>query len=160
MTRIPLTRGYYAIVDDKFAERVLVAGRWQYHHGYADREFTVEPGRYITIGMHRYICQLAGYAIDDNDVDHRNRDKLDNRLGNLRIASKAANQHNVGLRRDNASGFKGVSFERESGRWRACIMVAGKLISLGRFHSPEEAAKAYNKAAKKHFGRFAWLNPV
>lgn len=58
------------------------------------------------------------------------------------------------------TGYKGVSFHKASGKYRACIEVNKKHIHLGLFVCKLEAAKAYNKAAKEHFGEFAKLNEV
>jgi len=102
--------------------------------------------------MHRLIMD----APDGTDVDHRNMDRVDNRRSNLRLATRAENLRNQGLSRNNTSGFKGVS--RLDGKWRAEIRVKWKLIYLGLFDDKVEAARAYDTAAKEHFGEFARLN--
>ena len=66
--------------------------------------------------------------------------------------------HNMKAPRDNTSGYKGVSFHKASGKWRADICVARKRIALGLFSTPEEAANAYDVAAIEHFGEFALIN--
>jgi hypothetical protein len=91
-------------------------------------------------------------------VDHRNGDKLDNRKENLRICTSSQNKMNVGIKSNNTSTYKGVSFDKFRNKYRACIMVNKKTISLGRFDSPIDAAHAYDEAAKKYFGEFAKLN--
>ncbi|MDT4872900.1 AP2 domain protein [compost metagenome] len=90
-------------------------------------------------------------------VDHRDGNKLDNRRGNLRQATQGQNAKNTRLARNNTSGFKGVSRTAE-GRWRARITVDRKEIRLGVFGTPEEAAAAYDKAAKQMHGEFASPN--
>jgi hypothetical protein len=87
------------------------------------------------------------------DVDHENRDGTDNRWNNLRVATRAQNKANSICRKDNACGFKGVSFKQ--GRWRPRIQVGDKRFYLGSFETPEEANAAYEAAAKKYFGEFA-----
>jgi AP2 domain len=62
------------------------------------------------------------------------------------------------LRSDNTSGFKGVSFDAESGKWRARIMVEGRAIAVGRYREILDAARAYDEAALVHHGEFAVLN--
>jgi hypothetical protein len=61
-------------------------------------------------------------------------------------------------RKGKASRFKGVSLDRNTGKWRATIRVNGKLHWLGSFKEEEAAARAYDEAARKHFGEVAYLN--
>jgi len=102
--------------------------------------------------MHRMI--LVGCAC----VDHINRNGLDNRRSNLREASKAGNCQNVGIRADNKTGFRGVSFDTESQKYAAAIGHHGKVKRLGRFNTPEEAARVYDAAAVILHGEFANTN--
>lgn len=89
------------------------------------------------------------------DVDHINGVRDDNRIANLRIATRSQNLWNSRRHFDNSSGFKGVSFDKNRRQWQAHICVAGKVIHLGRFSTPEEAHAAYLAAALKYFGDFA-----
>lgn len=94
-------------------------------------------------------------------IDHANRDKLDNRMSNLRNATKAQNQINAGVSRANTSGYKGVSRAFKDGRekcWSAKISKNDKSIHIGMFATAEGAARAYDEAAKKYHGKFAYLN--
>lgn len=91
-------------------------------------------------------------------VDHINRNRLDNRRSNLRICTRAQNKANTEPQKNNTSGFKGISWNID--KWRADIYIKGKRIYLGRYSSKEKAAEMYNKAAKFVWGDFAWLNPV
>ena len=93
-----------------------------------------------------------------NDIDHINGLGTDNRLANLRLATDAQTCMNRRVQRNNTSGFKGVTFDKESGRWRAQIQIERKTLRLGRFGSPKHAALAYNGAARKFFGAFAKVN--
>lgn len=91
-------------------------------------------------------------------IDHINRDRADNRVENLRAATKSQNAFNSKIRSDNTSGFKGAYFDKcQAGKkkWKARIQVNGKGISLGCFETVEEASKAYNKAVLRYAGEFA-----
>jgi hypothetical protein len=90
------------------------------------------------------------------DVDHINRNGLDNRKTNLRLCEGWQNALNKSVRRDNRSGYKGVS--RYYCKWKATVAVSGKHFYLGLFDTPKEAADAYDKAATELHGRFACLN--
>lgn len=91
-------------------------------------------------------------------VDHRNGDGLDCRRGNMRLATYAQNCANSRVRATSMTGFKGVrSDSRRPGLWRAAI---GKRPTkyLGWFKTPEDAARAYDKAARERWGEFALCN--
>lgn len=94
------------------------------------------------------------------EIDHINLDKLDNRLSNLREASRSQNGANVGIPAHNTSGFKGVSFNSKSGRWTAQISARGKRYYLGSHSTAEAAARAYDHAAEHLFGEFARTNQM
>jgi hypothetical protein len=89
-------------------------------------------------------------------VDHINGNTLDNRRSNLRIATIKENVRNRTTIGKGNSRFKGVRFCG----WKASIGVDNKVIHLGYFTTEEEAARAYNAAAIKHFGEFARLNEL
>jgi hypothetical protein len=104
--------------------------------------------------MHRVIMGLS--KGDGLEVDHINTgETLDNRRDNLRIANDSEQQSNQRKSRANTSGYKGVGFHKQSGKWRAYIGVNYKLIHLGVFLTPEEAHAAYCEAAIKYHGAFA-----
>lgn len=88
-------------------------------------------------------------------VDHVNKNKDDDRIENLRLATNSLNQANRGAPINNTSGTKGIRFEADRNRWRAQIMVNGKSRNLGRYHTREEAMMAYAKAAQEAWGEFA-----
>lgn len=91
-------------------------------------------------------------------VDHIDRNTLNNRRSNLRRVTAQENCWNRGKSRRNRSGFKGVCFRRDRGTWLASIRVSGILNKLGTFKTAEQAAFAYDMAARKYFGEFAYLN--
>jgi hypothetical protein len=87
-------------------------------------------------------------------IDHINRDTTDNRWVNLRLATISENGANAKMRCDNKSGFKGVSWGADRGKWRAHIQINSKVIQLGCYETAEEAVEAYQAAAEKYFGDF------
>ena len=115
-------------------------------------------GKQISIKFHRCVAERMGLIIKGLEVDHINRNSLDNRRCNLRIATRSLNGANRVKQTNNTSGFKGVNWFAETNRWRARLKANGKETHLGYFLSITEAAKAYDKAAKEHFGDFACLN--
>src|SRR5207253_3852593 len=96
-------------------------------------------------------------APPSQEVDHRNGDGLDNRRENLRLVAHAQNCRNQRLR-PHSSRFKGVTFNRELGRWHAAIMVDYRRIHLGTFDSEEEAALAYDEASRELHGEYGRPN--
>jgi hypothetical protein len=104
--------------------------------------------------MHREILGLK--RGDPRTGDHKDRRRtLDNTDNNLRVASRLQQMYNIGKSRSNKSGYKGVHFHRQSGKWRAQISVAGKIKSLGLFDTPELAYVAYCKAADMYHAEYA-----
>ena len=92
-------------------------------------------------------------------LDHKNRNSLDDKIDNLRIATPKENSRNTCVRKDNISGLKGVSLASAArgNKWRARITVDGKIINLGYFKDPKDAHDAYVAAAIVHFKEFACI---
>src|SRR6476646_2701107 len=86
--------------------------------------------------VHRIVWAMV-YGSWPNEIDHINGDPSDNRICNLREASRSQQMHNTKRPATNKSGYKGVSFCRETQRWQAHIRAKGRSIRLGRFDSPE-----------------------
>jgi hypothetical protein len=103
--------------------------------------------------VHVVIWALRAGEWPEGDIDHINGCKADNRLSNLRVATRQENCANSKKSSSNTSGFKGVY--QGVGCWRSCIRVEGKTVHLGCFRTPELAHEAYCKAAKGYFGEFA-----
>ncbi len=110
--------------------------------------------------MHDVVAKRVGKRLKGRITDHRNEDKLDNQRSNLRAATTSQNRGNEGLRKNNTSGYKGVCWVGRVNRWIAYIKVNYHRYHLGYFKRKADAARAYNKAARKYFGRFAKLNKV
>ena len=153
--RIPLPGGHETLIDDQdellvagFAWRVLKQKNTFYVHAWHGQ-------------LHLYMHRLIAGAAPRRLVDHVNRNGLDNRRANLRVATSSENGANrvadARVRR-TTSDFKGVFLDRERSKWSASIHIDGKTRSLGRFATELEAAVAYNEAALKAWGRFARLN--
>lgn len=114
-----------------------------------------------TYHVHRVIYQMFHGEIEKGlFVDHINRNKQDNRLENLRVATRTENNRNKNPYRNSVSSYKGVDFYKRLNVWRARIKVNKNLIDLGGFSSETDAAVAYNEAAKRYFGEFAVLNVI
>lgn len=130
---VELTRGHWATIDANDAP--LVANRkW---HSYTSRGVTYaamngEGGKRVQ--MHFLIS-------GEKNIDHINRDGLDNRRSNLRPSTHTFQKLNQGIRKDNSSGINGVHL-RPNGRWQARIGFFGKRVNLGHFDTKDEAAIA------------------
>ena len=125
------------------------------HKGYAIR--TDRTDRKKSVYMHIEIAKRCGVFVPGLQVDHRDGNKLNNTRNNLRAATNQQNQANVGLQKNNRSGFKGVTLKKgkTSRPWVARIGVGRHRIHLGYFQTTKEAHEAYSRAAVEHFGEFA-----
>ena len=112
-------------------------------------------GKVGTLRMAREVLKRMGLNPDGFVTDHINRNVLDNRRENLRLANYTQNQQNKPKCRNNKSGFKGVSFHKMTNKYQACIGIDNKMVHLGLWPTPKEASEAYKEAAYKHFGEFA-----
>lgn len=155
MKQIPLTRGQLALVDDADFE-AMSAFKWYAtkigNTFYAVRVVTGENGKRKMIYMHRLII---GAACDGLQVDHADMNGLNNQRDNLRACTRSENQRNRSTDRNNTSGFKGVSWDKNRGKWRAYIRLNGKERHLGRFADAAEAYAARCAAAVELHGEFA-----
>jgi len=155
---IPLTQGYFAVVDDQDAPMVE-RHRWTVlRSGNTCYAKTRINGR--TVYLHRFIMFEGNAGDSKRKVDHINGKGLDNRRRNLRPVWHAQNMMNsVGRRAARKSRYKGVSVRLDSCKpFRASIHVAGKQKHLGFFKSEALAAYAYDIAAREYFGQHARPN--
>jgi HNH endonuclease len=146
---LPLTNGEYTLIDGEDYEELAQLTWQRLSSGYVAHAVELD-GRTVHFLLHLMVFG----APDGVLVDHRNGDKLDNRKENLREATPRQNCQNrapVGGRR-----YKGIFPFR--GRWKARIKLDGQNIYLGIFELEEEAAYAYDCAARRLFGEFARLN--
>lgn len=163
MVEIELTQDQTTIIDDIDSD--LASLNW-----YASWDKTIQNfyvRRSIRKGL-KQTTQYMHYIILSRmlerelsrleRVDHINRDTLDNRRENLRLATHSQNAINRGKHRDNTSGYKGVSWFKRDQKWKAQIVTNRKHTYLGLFDNPIDAALAYDQAAKELHGEFANLN--
>lgn len=159
MKTIKLTRGKVALVDDEDFEFI---SRWKWRadvRGYAMRT-SYAHGKYSPqlIRMSRLVAERMGLVLDGLVVDHINGRPGDNRRENLRAITQANNCKNARLRKDSASGVKGVSYCQRDRYWLANISVDGVKHSLGGFKLKEDAVQAYAEAARRLHGEFACIS--
>lgn len=107
-----------------------------------------------TFKAHRLAWLYMTGSMPTEDTDHVNGIRSDNRFGNLREASRGQNMMNIGVKKHNTSGYKGVTFHKPTGKWRAQIQVDKKKMGLGYFSDIREAAEAYIFAALELHGDY------
>jgi len=157
---LSLSCGYFALIDEEDFNRAS-RHKWCTVKNRADGiKYAIgkkkENGKRKTIHLHRFIMN----AKKGEEIDHINHDGLDNRKSNLRICSSSQNAMNRRKKKGCCSIYKGVTFWTERGKWKAQITNKKKCINLGLYELEKEAALSYNKAAKKMFGEFAYLNTL
>jgi hypothetical protein len=134
----------------------LIQFRWHAwrskHTWYAGRNLGVRSTPRREVMHRRILCPPDGLL-----TDHRNGDGLDNRRGNLRAATQAQNHANR-RKTVGTSKYLGVNWAPPEGKWRAVICTNRRAKFLGLFHDEDDAARAYDRAAREIHGEFARLN--
>jgi hypothetical protein len=125
-----------------------IAGH-KHHSGYV--HISIKRKRYLA---HRLAWLYMHGELPTCDIDHINSVKDDNRISNLRKATRSENLQNVGLQSNNTSGIKGVRFKVDKGRWVATASHKGKNKHLGYFPTPESASNAYRLYSIENHGEF------
>jgi hypothetical protein len=157
---IPLSTNHKALIDECDSDLAQLNwtgygkdGRIYVHRNARHSE---SPTKKI-FQMHRVIMErILGRTLERfEEVDHEDLNPLNNRRGNLRLASKSQNMQNRGATILSTSGYKGVFWQKHAKKWRAMIGHNGKKHHLGYFDTPEQAYKAYCEAASKYHGEFA-----
>jgi hypothetical protein len=110
-----------------------------------------ENKKQVSYYLHREIMNCPKVM----QIDHINRNTLDNRKCNLRICTCSENAHNSTKKRTNKSGFKGVYFDNTRKLWASQITLNRKCYPLGRYKTIKEARNAYKKGALKYHGIYA-----
>ena len=108
----------------------------------------------VLLQSHRVAWAMHYGEWPDKDVDHINQVKSDNRIDNLRLATRSENLRNIPMFSTNTSGYKGVSMDKGTGKWMARVSTGTKYKSLGLFETKELAAVAYIEAAKHYHGEY------
>lgn len=147
---VPLTknaRSGYAIIDINDYSTISKYNWYLNNHGYPVTSKVGSGGHKLLI--HKLIMT------DNREVDHINGDKLDNRRSNLRYVTHQQNIWNTPMPKRNTSGYKGVSWHKESSRFHAYIGYMGKRENIGYFLSLEEAVNARMTRESELYGEYA-----
>lgn len=157
MAEVELTQGYIAIVDDEDEDLARAFGPWRAsvrrrRDGIVKGVYALShrPKPYGSL-LHRLITNAPAGVF----VDHKNKNPLDNRKENLRLATCSQNNANSRAPVTNTSGLKGAYWHAGARKWMASIGVGKKAIYLGLHPTKEEAHAAYMEAAVRFFGPFA-----
>jgi hypothetical protein len=162
MKEIPLSRGLFALVDDEWFDYL---NGWKWYATPIGRHSktpyaTRKEGPYSPhIYMHNVIACISP-GTTGMQADHKDGNGLNNQSKNLRVCTEPQNKMNKGKYKNNTSGYKGVSWNKNLRKWSVKLQVNKKQINLGYFTDKIEAAKAYNQAALRHHGEFARLNII
>lgn len=130
----------------------VLSSDWHIAKGKGTTKYIRAGRKYRGEYLHILIAREAGLRIVD-EVDHKDRNSMNYRRDNLRLATRSQNSMNLSTRRDNKSGSTGIR-QRESGRWQARGKINSKLICLGTYDTAEEASEIYESWAKRTFGEF------
>ena len=151
---IPLTRGFFALVDDSDYDAVVAAGPWAAHEGPNTWYARNHGNGYLP----RFISLLPRHL----EVDHINRNGLDCRQSNLRPATKREQQLNSSHRKQATatSRWKGVYWDRRRKRWIAKVKLEGGRTVEKHERDEMEAVKTYNRLALQWYGDRAFVNEV
>lgn len=155
---IPLTQGKVALIDAE--DYPKIAGyRWRFHCGYA-RASQYDPASKRSQAVHMSHVILPCPPVKGLEVDHINRNKLDNRKENLRLVTRSQNCANRGNFKNSKSQYKGVRWNKKMGLWEAAIRKDNVITNLGAYDDEIAAASAYNEYARKMWGEYAVLNDI
>jgi hypothetical protein len=153
---IALTRGQYAKVDAELFDHL---SQWNWHaqtrrDGFHAKRWAAGGG---LLFLHREVWEYLNGSIPEGyTIDHENRDPLDDRIQNLRLATTTEQNRNQRRQQRNTSGFIGVSRFRE--KWKSYVSMDGRSSFVGSFDDPVDAAKARDLVAWIEYGEFASLN--
>ena len=148
--RLPKYQVETLVDDDDYAfakSFTLSFGNRKYVYAYCHGMGEPQP-------LHRLIAARAGLSLA-GDIDHGNRNRLDNQRHNLRPATRTQNFANRGKYRNNKSGFKNVFWSSQKHKWQGRLAKDGRQYHVGFFDEPEDAYSACQRKATELFGQFA-----
>lgn len=151
MKTVPLTQGKFALVDDEDYD-FLMQWKWgAQKHGHTF--YARQSAHRGSLSMHSLLIEApVGY-----EIDHRDRDGLNNQKSNLRVATRSQNNRNRSkTTKQCTSVFKGVRWDQ--GKWDARVTIEGKPVYIGRFDQEHHAALAYDLWATDLYAEFAQTN--
>ena len=148
---IPLTQGKVALIDDDDYELICLY-KWHAHCTMDGRWYAKASSGQLS--MHRLIMNPA----DVMEIDHIDGDGLNNQRSNLRVCTSTQNKGNMKKAQGKSSRYKGVCWDYSRNKWIVHIHKNNRQFHLGRFENEEDAARAYDAAAKEFFGEFARTN--
>lgn len=137
-------RGKVTLVDEDFA--------------YLEGTLLLAVCGYAVTRQGQYVHRLVMGAGKGQEVDHKNRNALDNRRDNLRFCTRAQNRWNSYQNNSRRSKYKGIWYEKRRNRWIAELKKEGQKVYLGSFLTAEEAARGYDEGARRLHGEFALTN--
>jgi len=141
---------WIAIIDKEDVDRCKDV-KWCLCNGYIIGKVNRKP-----VYLHNFILERKSDGMIE--PDHINRKKHDCRKENLRLCQHWNNTCNIGHKKHNTSGLKGICFDKQRNLWISSIRANNKIYNLGRFKDKVEAAKVYDKKAIELHGEFAVLN--
>ena len=142
MKIIPLTQDEFTLVDDEDYD-YLIQFEWYVANGYA---MSQKDG----FRMHHEIAARMGLVLQPGyEIDHKNRDPLDNRRQNLRLVTRSVNNLNQGPRKDSTIGLRGISFYDKYQKYLVRVQIDGVRYSLGYYEDVEEAKRVRDTFLRK-----------
>jgi len=160
MKTIQLTKGQTTLVDDEDFE-YLNQFRWSAYRArdndsfYALRSYRDDQGKRINVSMHRVIMD----APKGMDVDHKDRDGLNNQRANLRVCTRSQNQLNTFGKGNSRSAYKCVDWHKRNKKWRVRVLKEGTRKEIGYFETELEAGIIANITIRRYHGEFARTTP-
>lgn len=158
-TKEILTTKGEVILIDSVDFGIVSKYKWNINsRGYAVTSSGKKKGLSKALKMHR---SIMGVTNPKDQIDHINRNKIDNTRCNLRICSNTHNSYNRSGNKNSITNYKGVKLENNKlNPYSARIIFDKKYIYLGAHKTAEIAAMVYNVQARIHFGEFAYINKI